>query len=52
MQRKLDTAKTKNSGLERELQEKTAKLTVYEQLNYQTSSSAAEDLEPELFKTK
>ena len=52
MQRKLDTANTKNRGLERELHEKSAKLSVYEQLDYQKSSSAAEDLEPELLKTK
>ena len=34
MQRKLDTANTKNRGLERELHEKSAKLSVYEQLDY------------------
>ena len=34
MQRKLDTANTKLRGLERELHEKSAKLSVYEQLDY------------------
>ena len=52
MQRKLDTANTKNRGIERELQEKSSKLSVYEQLDYQKATSAAEDIEPELLKTK
>lgn len=52
MQRKLDTASTKSKGIERELHEKSAKLSVYEQLDYEKQASAAEDLEPELLKTK
>jgi len=51
MQRKLDTLNSKYKNTERELHEKRAKLGVYEQLDHQTTS-AAEDLEPELLKTK